>query len=83
MTDAAAVKVSLEQITHRGRFVPAGSLSVKGRQGSNVVNIRGRLPGRKRLKAGSYRFVVSAATPDGRVATPGQLVFTVRRGHGS
>jgi uncharacterized repeat protein (TIGR01451 family) len=83
MTDAAAVKVALEQITHRGRFVPAGSLPVKGRQGSNVVSIRGRLPGRKRLKPGRYRFVVSAATTDGRVATPGQLSFTVRRRHGS
>jgi uncharacterized repeat protein (TIGR01451 family) len=83
MTDTAAVKVALERITHRGRAVPAGSFGVKGRQGSNVVSIRGRLPGRKRLKPGSYRFVVSAATVDGRIATPGQLSFTVRSRHGS
>jgi uncharacterized repeat protein (TIGR01451 family) len=83
MTDIAAVKVALERISHRGRAVPAGSFPVKGRQGSNFVSIRGRLPGRKRLKPGRYRFVVSAATLDGRGATPGQLSFTVRRRHGS
>jgi uncharacterized repeat protein (TIGR01451 family) len=83
MTDAAAVKVALEQVTRRGRIRPAGSFAVRGRQGSNVVSIRGRLPGRKRLKPGSYRFAVSAATPDGRVAAPAHLSFTVRRRHGS
>jgi hypothetical protein len=83
MTDAAAVRVTLQRITRRGRIQPAGSFPVKGRQGSNVVSIRGRLPGRKRLKPGTYRFVVSAGAPDGRVATPGQLSFSVRRRHGS
>jgi hypothetical protein len=39
------------------------------------------MPRKKPLKPGSYRFTVSAATADGRVATPGLLGFTVLRKH--
>jgi uncharacterized repeat protein (TIGR01451 family) len=82
MTDAAAVNVKLEQITRRGRHLPYGSFRVAGRPGSNAVAFRGRMPHRKRLKPGTYRFTVSASTLDGRVATPGLLGFIVRRRHG-
>jgi hypothetical protein len=81
MTDAAAVTIKLEQITRKGRHLPYGSFPVAGRAGSNAVAFRGRIPHRKRLKPGSYRFTVSASTLDGRVATPGLLSFTVRRRH--
>lgn len=81
MTDAAAVTVKLEQISRKGRHLPRGSFPVKGRAGSNAILFKGHMPRQKRLKPGSYRFTVSAATPDGRVATPGQLSFTVLRGH--
>jgi hypothetical protein len=77
MTGAAPVSVKLEQISHKGRHLPLGSIVVNGRPGSNALLFRGRMPGRKPLKAGSYRFTVSAATTDGRVATPGVLGFTV------
>jgi hypothetical protein len=77
MTDAAAVNIKLEQISRRGRHLPRGSFSVKGRAGSNAILFKGHVPRRKRLKHGNYRFTVSAATVDGRVATPGQLSFTV------
>jgi uncharacterized repeat protein (TIGR01451 family) len=82
MTDAAAVNVKLEQISRKGRHLPLGSFPIAGTPGSNAVAFRGRIPHHKRLKPGSYRFTVSAATLDGRVATPGQLSFTVRRRHG-
>jgi hypothetical protein len=82
MTDAAAVSVKLEQITRKGRHLAYGSFPVAGRAGSNAVAFRGRMPHRKRLKPGAYRFTVGASTPDGRVATPGLLGFTVRRRHG-
>jgi hypothetical protein len=81
MTDAAAVTVKLEQLSRKGRYLPRGSFPVKGRAGSNAVLFKGRMPRQKRLKPGSYRFTVSAATADGRVAAPGQLSFTVLRGH--
>jgi len=79
MTDTAAVTVKLEQINHKGHHLPRGSFQVKGRPGSNAVLFKGRLPGKRPLKAGNYRFTVSAVTADGRVATPGQLGFTVLR----
>lgn len=79
MTDAAAVTVALQQITRRGRILPAGSFPVAGRPGSNAVSIHGHMPHRKRLKPGRYRFTVSALTADGRVAAPGRLSLTVRR----
>jgi hypothetical protein len=81
MTDAAAVSVNVEQISRTGHHLPRGSFPVKGRAGSNAVLFKGRVPRHKRLKPGNYRFTVSAATPDGRVATPGQLSFTVLRPH--
>ena len=81
MTDAAAVNVKLEQISRKGRHLARGSFPVKGRAGSNAVLFKGHLPRQKRLKPGNYRFTVSAATVDGRVATPGQLSFTVLRRH--
>jgi hypothetical protein len=81
MTDAAAVKVKLEQISRRGRHLPRGSFTAKGRPGSNALSFRGRIPHRKRLRPGNYRFTVSASTIDGRVATPGRLSFTVVRRH--
>jgi hypothetical protein len=81
MTDAAPVTVKVEQISRRGRHLPRGSFQVNGRAGSNAVLFKGRVPRHKRLKPGSYRFTVSAATADGRVATPGQLSFTVLRRH--
>jgi hypothetical protein len=43
------------------------------------VLFKGRLPGKRPLKAGNYRFTVYAVTADGRVAPPGQLGFTVLR----
>jgi methionine-rich copper-binding protein CopC len=81
MTDAAAVNVKVEQISRRGRHLSRGSFPVKGRAGSNAVLFKGRVPRHKRLKPGNYRFTVSAATADGRVATPGLLSFTVRHRH--
>lgn len=81
MTDAAAVNVKLEQISRKGRHLPRGSFLVKGKAGPNAVLFKGRMPRHKRLKAGTYRFTVSAATADGRVAAPGQLSFTVLRRH--
>lgn len=81
MTDAAAVNVKVEQISRRGRHLPRGSFPVRGRPGSNAILFKGRVPHRKRLKPGNYRFTVSAATADGRLATPGQLSFTVLRRH--
>jgi Domain of unknown function DUF11 len=81
MTDAAAVTVKLEQISRRGRYLPRGSFPVRGRAGPNAVLFRGRMPRHKPLKPGGYRFTVSAATADGRVATPGQLGFTVLHRH--
>jgi uncharacterized repeat protein (TIGR01451 family) len=81
MTDAAAVDVKLEQISRKGRHLPRGSFAVKGRAGPNAILFKGRIPRRKPLKAGNYRFTVSAATADGRIATPGQLSFTVLRRH--
>ena len=82
MTDAAAVNVKLEQISRRGRILPAGSFTVAGHAGPNAVLFRGRIPHHRRLKPGSYRFTVSASTADGRVATPGRLSLSVRRRHG-
>jgi hypothetical protein len=79
MTDAAAVNVKLEQISRKGRHLPRGSFPVKGRPGSNAVLFKGRIPRKKPLKPGNYRFTITAATADGRVATPGQLSFTVLR----
>jgi uncharacterized repeat protein (TIGR01451 family) len=79
MTDAAPVNVTLEQINRKGHHLPRGSLKVNGRPGSNAVLFKGRVPRRKPLKPGNYRFTVTAATADGRVATPGQLSFTVLR----
>jgi Domain of unknown function DUF11 len=81
MTDAAAVTVKLEQISRKGRHLPRGSFPVKGKAGPNAVLFKGRMPRQRPLKAGNYRFTVSAATADGRVATPGQLSFTVLRRH--
>ncbi|TML03394.1 MAG: DUF11 domain-containing protein [Actinobacteria bacterium] len=81
MTDAAAVNVKLEQISRKGRHLARGSFPVKGKAGPNAVLFKGRMPRHKPLKAGTYRFTVSAATADGRVATPGQLSFTVLRRH--
>jgi uncharacterized repeat protein (TIGR01451 family) len=82
-TDSAAVTIKLEQITRRGRHLPFGAYTVPGHPGSNAILFKGRIPHRKRLKPGSYRFTVSAATLDGRVATPGMLGFAVRRKHHS
>jgi uncharacterized repeat protein (TIGR01451 family) len=79
MTDAAPVNVTLEQINRKGHHLPRGSFQVSGRPGPNAVLFKGRVPRKKRLKPGSYRFTVTAATADGRVATPGQLSFTVLR----
>lgn len=79
MTDAAAVNVKLEQISRKGHHLPRGSILVKGRPGSNALLFKGRMPGKKPLKAGNYRFTVTAATADGRIATPGVLGFTVLR----
>jgi hypothetical protein len=73
------VNVKLEQIDRKGHHLQRGSLVVKGRPGSNAVLIKGRIPHRKRLKAGNYRFTVTAATADGRIAAPGQLSFTILR----
>jgi hypothetical protein len=81
MTDAAAVNVKLEQISRKGRHLPRGSFPVRGKPGSNSVLFKGRVPRHKRLKRGNYRFTVTAATADGRVATPGVLGFTVLRKH--
>jgi hypothetical protein len=79
MTDAAAVTLKLDQITRRGRIRPLGSIPFAGRPGPNAVLFSGRLPRRRPLRLGSYRFTVTAATPDGRVAAPARLRFTVRR----
>jgi hypothetical protein len=81
MTDAAPVTIKVEQISRRGRYLPRGSFQLNGRPGSNAVLFKGRVPHHKRLKPGNYRFTVSAATADGRVATPGQLSFTILRRH--
>jgi hypothetical protein len=81
MTDAADVRVKVEQISRRGRHLPRGTFRVKGRPGSNAVLFKGRVPHHRRLKPGRYRFTVSAATADGRVATPGRLSFRVRHRH--
>jgi Domain of unknown function DUF11 len=81
MTDAAAVTVKLEQISRKGRHLLRGSFTVRGKAGSNAVLFKGRMPRKKPLRPGTYRFTVSAATADGRVATPGQLGFTVLRKH--
>jgi hypothetical protein len=75
------VKVKLEQISRKGHHLARGSFPVKGRAGSNAILFKGHMPRKKRLKPGNYRFIVSAATLDGRVATPGQLSFTVLRQH--
>jgi hypothetical protein len=83
MSDQAAVNVALEQITRRGRHVKLGSFPVAGHPGPNAISFRGHMPGRRRLKPGNYRFTISAATFDGRVAAPGRLSFTVRRRHRS
>jgi hypothetical protein len=79
-TDTAAVNVKVEQITRRGRIRPFGSFNVTGHPGPNSVAFHGRVPGHRRLKAGNYRFLVSAATLDGRVAAPAHLSFVVRHG---
>ena len=81
MTDAADVSVKVEQISRRGRHLPRGTFRVKGRPGSNAVLFKGRVPRHRRLKPGNYRFTVSAAAADGRVATPGRLSFSVLRRH--
>jgi hypothetical protein len=52
---------------------------VNGRPGSNAILFKGRIPKKQRLKPGNYRFTVTSATADGRVATPGLLSFTVLR----
>lgn len=77
-TDFAKVTVAVQQITRKGRLRPSGAFSLTGRPGSNSAAFRGRVPRRRPLKPGSYRFVVSAATPDGRVAAAQHLSFTVR-----
>jgi hypothetical protein len=77
-TDFAAVNVKVEQISRRGRIRSFGSFPVNARPGSNAVTFRGRVPKHRRLKPGNYRFTISAATLDGRVATPHHLLFTVR-----
>jgi uncharacterized repeat protein (TIGR01451 family) len=78
-TDAAAVSVKVEQINHKGHHLPRGSFQVTGHPGPNALLFKGRMPGKKALTAGNYRFTVSAATADGRIATPGVLGFTVLR----
>jgi hypothetical protein len=77
-TDFAAVNVKVEQISRRGHMRSFGSFPVASRPGSNAVSFHGRVPRHRRLKPGNYRFTISAATLDGRVATPHHLTFTVR-----
>ena len=77
-TDFAAVDVKVEQISRRGHIRSFGSFPVATRPGSNTVTFHGRVPKHRRLKPGNYRFTLSAATPDGRVAAPHHLLFTVR-----
>jgi Domain of unknown function DUF11 len=77
-TDFAAVTVKVEQISRRGRIRSFGSFPVIARPGSNAVTFHGRVPKHRRLKPGNYRFTISAATLDGRVATPHHLSFVVR-----
>jgi Domain of unknown function DUF11 len=81
-TDAATVNVKVQQITRRGHIRPFGSFNVAGRPGPNSVAFHGRVPRHRRLKPGSYRFLVSAATQDGRVAAPAHLSFLVRHRRG-
>jgi hypothetical protein len=77
-TDFAAVNVKVEQISRRGHIRSFGSFPVAARPGPNAVTFHGRVPRHRRLKPGNYRFTISAATLDGRVATPHHLTFTVR-----
>lgn len=81
-TDSAAVNVRVEQISRRGHIRSVGSFPVNSRPGSNAVTFRGRVPKHRRLKPGNYRFTISAATLDGRVAAPHHLLFTVRHRRG-
>jgi hypothetical protein len=77
-TDFAAVDVKVQQISRRGHIRSFGSFAVASRPGPNAVTFHGRVPRHRRLKPGNYRFTISAATLDGRVATPHHLTFTVR-----
>ena len=77
-TDFAAVSVKVEQISRRGHIRSFGSFPVISRPGSNSVTFHGRVPKHRRLKPGNYRFTISAATLDGRVAAPHHLLFAVR-----
>jgi hypothetical protein len=59
------------------RFVKAGSLIVSGRTGANTLRFQGRLPGRKKLRPGSYRVTAVAQDGFGNKSTPRRLTLRV------
>jgi len=60
-----------------GRTVTAGRLTFAGHDGTNKVAFQGRLSARKKLKAGRYTLVITAADPAGTRSAPKSLSFTI------
>jgi hypothetical protein len=61
------------------RTVFAGTLTWGARAGADAVHFAGRLPSRRRLRAGTYTLVVVAVSAAGRRSSPRTLRFTIVR----
>ncbi len=62
------------------RTVTVGTLSFRGRAGTNKVRFQGRLSRRKRLKPGRYTLTVTARDSTGLQSAPRSVSFTIVKG---
>jgi hypothetical protein len=72
LSAAAAVRVVLERKGKKRRYARAGTLTARGRRGTNKLAVSGR-----RLKTGRYRATVTPTDGSGNVSRPVRAMFVV------
>jgi hypothetical protein len=76
MDEPATVHVSIRRMVAGKRLVSVTTLKRKGHTGENTIRFSGRI-GRRPLKAGRYRAVVSASAADGRRSPTTTFTFRI------
>jgi hypothetical protein len=76
LNEPATVKLVFTHLVH-GRTVTAGSLSLAGRKGNEMISFQGRLSKTKKLAPGNYTVIFTASNTARQTSPPQQLRFTV------
>jgi hypothetical protein len=76
LSESARVTLRFKRIGRRGRLASAGTLKRTGSKGLNRIRFTGRI-GRRALRAGRYRAVLTATDTAGNSSAPSRTRFRI------